>query len=502
MQYSVLLLVQSYVQMSSFRSSPDESQRRSELPAIDGISKLTPAVWRQFRDRLCQIGFAAGYPTHLMRPGIGMHAASLQRPLVIWHMRQRRDAVAHVLRMFVLGDPIAPEDAAVALGRDLLNILIAAGIAVLAGEGLVVSAFVLRSYRGFLLFSDDLAHLGDTVYGAGYGTHAVCDFADEVKIDRALDVGCGAGALALWLSARANHVVATDINPRALEFVIINASLNGVCNISVRLGSLFEPVRGETFDFITSHLAYVPKAPRLTPATYLYGGPKGDELVRCLLSELPMFLKFGGRAMIVFEQAVAGGIDESVSALGGLNEAGLQKLFLFGVEVGADAYALRHAAPELRAGIDAFDRTATEMRAHLHETRIQGLRPVVCAMAKGGDADWTAAVQGGDDIWKEISGSMIARLMMAQTALRRSRIFGTRPRVVLPEGCLLIEPMVRKSDLDLVLGLPPGYPLPSIRFSVADWRALQDGEGSPLPEELLDRLASVGLLVDDACLPN
>src|SRR5207248_10232467 len=53
------------------------------------------------------------------------------------------------------------------------------------------------------------------------------------------------------------HVIATDLNPRAVAFTALNAALNGIDNVEVRLGSLFEPVAGETFDLITCNAPYV-----------------------------------------------------------------------------------------------------------------------------------------------------------------------------------------------------------------------------------------------------
>ena len=65
------------------------------------------------------------------------------------------------------------------------------------------------------------------------------------RVARALDVGTGNGVHALLAAAHSDHVIATDVNPRALAFTEINAALNGLDNIETRLGSLFEPVAGE-----------------------------------------------------------------------------------------------------------------------------------------------------------------------------------------------------------------------------------------------------------------
>ena len=70
---------------------------------------------------------------------------------------------------------------------------------------------------------------------------------------RVLDLGTGCGVLSLLVARQCGRVVATDINPRALNFTAFNALLNGIDNIECREGSLFEPVAGEKFDLIMSN---------------------------------------------------------------------------------------------------------------------------------------------------------------------------------------------------------------------------------------------------------
>ena len=69
--------------------------------------------------------------------------------------------------------------------------------------------------------------------------------------DRVLDLGTGSGIGAIFAAEHSKHVVATDINPNAVRCALINALLNDVADrIDTRLGNLFEPVKGEKFDFI------------------------------------------------------------------------------------------------------------------------------------------------------------------------------------------------------------------------------------------------------------
>ncbi len=73
----------------------------------------------------------------------------------------------------------------------------------------------------------------------------------------ALDLGTGCGLLALLLARRAERVVGTDVNPRALAFARASARLSGVANVAWREGSWYAPVRGERFDVIACNPPYV-----------------------------------------------------------------------------------------------------------------------------------------------------------------------------------------------------------------------------------------------------
>jgi methylase of polypeptide subunit release factors len=131
-------------------------------------------------------------------------------------------------------------------------------------------------------------------YVAAYTlTSRVCDcLTPRLRGARVLDVGTGSGVQALLAARRASHVVATDINPRALAFTELNAALNGFGNIEVRLGSLFEAVGGERFDLITCNPPYV-----ISPENrwaYRDGGLQGDELSRRVMLSAADHLADGG----------------------------------------------------------------------------------------------------------------------------------------------------------------------------------------------------------------
>lgn len=80
----------------------------------------------------------------------------------------------------------------------------------------------------------------------------------QAPVDTVLDLGCGAGTLALLLSSDVRHIVATDINPRAIDFTRFNAAQNKIHNVEPRTGDLFEPVAQDRFDLIFSQPPYYP----------------------------------------------------------------------------------------------------------------------------------------------------------------------------------------------------------------------------------------------------
>ena len=109
-----------------------------------------------------------------------------------------------------------------------------------------------------------------------------------------LDLGSGSGVAALILAPNAQQVYATDIAPRCILFTEFNRQLNGVENIIVREGGLYQPVEGLKFDLITCH---PPFDISLSSKKYIYadGGKDGEFVTRGVISGLPGMLKPGGQ---------------------------------------------------------------------------------------------------------------------------------------------------------------------------------------------------------------
>jgi len=131
-----------------------------------------------------------------------------------------------------------------------------------------------------------------------------------------LDVGTGSGAIALAIaSERAKaRVTATDISAAALAVARENAeALALVDRVRFLEGSLFEPFSmtgglraAETFDLIVSNPPYVAERDRATlppelrhePASALFAGPDGTDVLRAIAAQVGAVLAPGGSVLV------------------------------------------------------------------------------------------------------------------------------------------------------------------------------------------------------------
>jgi hypothetical protein len=162
----------------------------------------------------------------------------------------------------------------------------------------------------------------DHVLGIGQASTTLVQTTFRRHTRRALDLGTGCGIQAFHLLHHCEHVTATDISERALAFTRFNILLNAEAlsvdpgrladRVSLRLGSLLEPVAGEEFGLVVSNPPFV-----ITPRsageeasgqfTYRDGGLPGDEIVASLVAGLPAVLAPGGTAQMLGNWEVPAG---------------------------------------------------------------------------------------------------------------------------------------------------------------------------------------------------
>jgi hypothetical protein len=268
---------------------------------VNSPSRLVDVAPR-LREALAAAGFTVDAVGELLGPRA--HDA-LARNETTPALRRTADGstLSTLVRLFLLQAPVDPAAAARALPR-LVEQLAAGGL--LETDGARVRARLdCRPYaaddRDLWVVSDLTPGLdgapvqvrGDYVLGISPASTSLAQLTVREPVGRALDLGTGCGVQALHLAQHADAVVATDVNPRALELARFNAVLNEV-DFEVRDGSLWDPVASERFDLIATNPPFV-----ISPATgdllvYRDSGLPGDAVVEQIVRGAPAHLVDGG----------------------------------------------------------------------------------------------------------------------------------------------------------------------------------------------------------------
>ncbi len=210
------------------------------------------------------------------------------------HLRQPNvdPGLASLSRLFVLGEDVPSAELPLPTAE-----LESEGLVELDGD-LVRALLRLTPSDGFLLAHDGDEHVRDSDYvgGVNNATRTLSTLTIREPVGRALDLGTGCGAQALLATRHAETVVATDLNPRALEIAALNARLNGL-ELELREGSWFEPVGDDLFDLIVSNPPFV-----ISPdSSFVFrdGGLEGDAVSRNVVRGAAARLREGGHATVL-----------------------------------------------------------------------------------------------------------------------------------------------------------------------------------------------------------
>lgn len=298
------------------------SLRGSGTPAPRGAARLNGGVLPEPDPAFCRALAAdlrdAGFTAEALRDAWGdaaddAIARGLRAPAAR-SLGERDDALAVLGRLLVLGMPQAAASVTRALPRTGAEGLADLGLVTVSADQVNPLAVVRpQSYADgdgagqWWIASDlDEAALGgplpeDHVLGVGGASLTLAALQLPTAAARGLDIGAGCGIQALRARRSVGHVVATDISPRALGFTRLNALLNGVDGIEVRLGSLFEPVAGERFDRIVSNPPFVitPRVADVPAYEYRDGGMEGDDVVAAFVRGVGAHLAPGGVAQLL-----------------------------------------------------------------------------------------------------------------------------------------------------------------------------------------------------------
>jgi release factor glutamine methyltransferase len=153
----------------------------------------------------------------------------------------------------------------------------------------------------------------------------------------AADVGTGSGAIALALATEGSfaRVVATDVEVGALEAARANhAHAAPDAPVEFRLGSGVAPLRGDRFDVLVSNPPYIGTGERDSldvevrdwePATALFAGADGLDVIRELVAGAPGVLRPGGLLALEIGEGQGAAVAGLVGAQAAFGPARVEK---------------------------------------------------------------------------------------------------------------------------------------------------------------------------------
>jgi Methyltransferase small domain len=332
-------------------------------------------------------------------------------------LRRLRDegALATLVRLFQLRDRVPESTARAAFGPLEPARLQSMGLLDL-NNGEVSAPFTIAPFEGFLFVSDWIpaersALPANCVTGLNPTTVLLAQITIRRTVQAALDMGTGSGVHALLASRHARHVVATDINPRALNMTAFNALLNGVGNIECRQGSFYEPVDGETFDFISTNPPFV-----ISPDTrYLYrdGNRPGDAVCAEVLNRLPDYLCDGGIGHMLGNWACRPDGDWTEPPRRWLDTRGCDVLALLHEFDDPVTYAARWLRAEWPAHSNEYGSALDRWLSYYHACGIEAIAAGAVLVRKRGGENWFQGFPVGAEV-HGFCGEQINRLLSIQ----------------------------------------------------------------------------------------
>lgn len=208
-----------------------------------------------------------------------------------------------LLRWFFLGLPVAATTVRACLPAPILQILLDCGLIRAEGDGFVANV-MLTPCDDFYFAADPAARMQspeshDIVLWPNPTTRLLQMFAVRRPSRATLDLGAGCGIVGILAAPFSGHVTATDLNPRAGEFTLFNARLNGIEQVEYLTGDTFEPVAGRQFDLILANPPFF-----ITPTSgqmYCETDMDLDQYCRKVVREAGRHLNEGGFFQAVME---------------------------------------------------------------------------------------------------------------------------------------------------------------------------------------------------------
>lgn len=246
---------------------------------------------------LPRLVLGAGYvDACLSYPGLPMDDAALRREVAAL-----APELQPLVRLFALGDPVAPELLEPALGAELVGALERLRVLVRAPSGdLHGAGLCLIPFHGHVALVPAPRDAPVAVFGDD--TAALAARLSLPRGARALALCAGPGVFALHLARVADHVIALEEQPAALACAELNVVMNGLDDrVTLRQGFALDALEpGERFGHVSANPPLLPFPRELfDPAPAAPAAPGLGSPCERIVRALPALLGEAGVAQLV-----------------------------------------------------------------------------------------------------------------------------------------------------------------------------------------------------------
>lgn len=333
----------------------------------------------------------SGYSEAALKKTVGRSAPPARGELQLMLFMTRDASPGNVLaRLFLMGADVARESADELLPEWFRDLCIDCGMLSVFADRYRAEVVIVPTDE-FLVVSDAFAMLGtdasaDFVLPAS--THSANFLRRLIVPGRAgdaLDLGCGCGIHALYLSLQSARVVASDISERAAGYARFNAELNARANIEVVTGDRLQAVGERRFDLIVSNPPFVPGPESL----YTYRDTEGelDEFCAALVQDAAAHLEVGGILQMLCEWVEIEGQDWQDRVRSWVSDTACDTWILHSPPQRPGAY-VRQRAGDIQSAVGSDAQAFDDWVMHFRERNVTAIHPGMILLRKRDGKNW------------------------------------------------------------------------------------------------------------------
>jgi methylase of polypeptide subunit release factors len=352
------------------------------------LTPLTPSDAQRMREFLSQSGYEEAnlrqkqYFAELPSSRLRNFPRLLDRT-------QEPSLLNTLLRWFWLGVAQHSSSARELVPSWFTNLAVSCGLLRHESDRLVSEA-MLFPVDGFLVASDHTIRIDasdpEFVLWPNPTSRLLSRFTVRRPSRATLDLGTGNGIQALSAASHSQHVVATDLNPRAVAFAKFTARLNGLENIECLPGDGLEPVSSRKFDLIVSNPPFF-----ISPSgRYLFcDNPMDlDQLCRRFVREAPNCLEDDGYFQLLCEWAEVRGQPWKERVVEWLEGSGCDAWVIKGHTQDPSEYA-QHRISETAASTERDTELYANYMAYYRERKVEAIHDGIIAMHRRSGLNWS-----------------------------------------------------------------------------------------------------------------